>query len=201
MDHRVTGVRELLKLTGKRRTERGRTFLETTTGRWLPKQDLFVAEKRVPPPDRRRWIHFSLSQGTLTAYEDGRPVFATLASPGIGGQPKAGGSALEDRTTPLGTYRIHFKHRTDDMSPEVGEHRSFWIADVPHTMYFKQPFAIHVAYWHQSFGEPMSGGCINVSPEDGRWLFDWTTPALPEGWHGVSASKEFGLGTTVTIER
>src|SRR5690606_32607400 len=113
-----------------------------------------------------KWIHFSIGQGTLVTYEGSRPLFATLASPGIGGVPGPGADPLSTRTTPVGTYRIQFKHRTDDMSPEQTENRSYWIADVPYAMYFKQPFAIHVAYWHESFGEPMSGGCINVSPKD-----------------------------------
>jgi len=85
------------------------------------------------------------------------------------------------------------------MSPEQTEHRAFFIADVPHAMFFKPPFAIHVAYWHESFGEPMSGGCINVSPRDGARLFDWTEPAVPAGWHGVAAGGSFGPGTWVRI--
>src|SRR5690606_34122452 len=123
------------------------------------------------------------------------------ASPGIGGVPARGADPLSTRTTPVGTYRIQFKHWTDDMSPEQTEHRDFWIADVPFAMYFKQPFAIHVAYWHESFGEPMSGGCINVSPKDGARLFAFSVPPLPAGWYGVGASKTFGYGTTVVIDR
>jgi hypothetical protein len=196
-----TTVRQFVDLTGARVVSPRGVYWQTVDGDWIAEGALFIAREQTPPPGLDRWVHFSIGSGTLTAYHAGRPVFATLASPGIGGQPKSGGDPLADRTTPLGTYRIHFKHRSDDMSPEAGEHRSFWIADVPFTMYFKQPFAIHVAYWHESFGEPMSGGCINVSPEDGRWLFDWTTPTVPPEWYGVSASKEFGRGTTITIER
>jgi hypothetical protein len=87
------------------------------------------------------------------------------------------------------------------MSPEQTEDRSYWIADVPYAMYFKQPFAIHVAYWHESFGEPMSGGCINVSPRDGEYLLSFADPQLPEGGYGVAASSAFGAGTTVVIDR
>lgn len=183
---------------------------QPTRSYWLAQDDLYVAHRREPPPSlgaateegqAPKWIHFSIGNGTLVAYAGREPVFATLASPGIGGQPKRGGDPLSDRTTPLGIYRIHFKHHSDDMSPEHGEHRSFWIADVPYAMYFKQPFAIHAAYWHESFGEPMSGGCINVSPKDAAYLFSWTDPQLPSGWYGVGAGRDFGLGTTVVIDR
>jgi lipoprotein-anchoring transpeptidase ErfK/SrfK len=180
---------------------------------WIPVSSLFLAEQRPPPknvetgaltspnPEAQKWIHFRIGRGTLVAYEGMEPVFATLASPGIGGVPGANVDPLSTRTTPVGQFRIHFKHVSDDMSPEQGEHRKFWIADVPYAQYFKQPFAIHVAYWHESFGEPMSGGCINVSPKDGKRLFDFTEPHLPKGWYGVGTSKEFGLGTWVLIER
>jgi hypothetical protein len=90
------------------------------------------------------------------------------------------------------------------MSPQKDKpetERTFWIAEVPHAQYFRIPFALHTAYWHDDFGTPMSGGCVNLSPEDGRWVFEWTSPALPEGWEGVWAGGENGSGTTVVVTR
>lgn len=198
---RELAARERVLLTGRRVKVTGTLFWETKEGELLADEIAYVAERlaRGAPPER--WIHFSVEEGTLVAYERERPILATLASPGIGGSPRDGGDPLTDRTTPLGTRRITFKHRTDDMSPEHGEHRSYYIADVPFAMYFEPPFAIHVAYWHESFGEPMSGGCINVSPIDGERLFSWTTPHVPEDWYGVAASNEFGLGTVIVVTR
>lgn len=197
-----TGVRTRLELSGRRFRSGSRVYLEIEGGGAVDSQDVFVAEKQsLPLVQGEKWVSFSIGRGTLVAYEGERPVFATLASPGIGGVPQLGGDPLTDRTTPVGTYRIQFKHKSDDMSPEEGEHRSFFVADVPYAQYFKPPFAIHVAYWHESFGEPMSGGCINVSPLDGAWLFDWTSPDLPDGWHGVLALPAFGRGTWVHVQR
>lgn len=200
--------RRVLSLSGRAVDVAGTRFVETNSSEWLPLQFLFLAEERKVPGspnekngDPKKWIHFRIGQGTLVTYQGERPTFATLASPGIGGVPARGADPLSTRTTPVGTYRIQFKHWTDDMSPEQTEHRDFWIADVPFAMYFKQPFAIHVAYWHESFGEPMSGGCINVSPKDGARLFAFSDPPLPAGWYGVGASKAFGYGTTVVIDR
>ena len=31
-----------------------------------------------------------------------------------------------------------------------------------------------------------------------RWLFHWTTPLLPEGWHGVNATDD-SPGSTVIV--
>jgi hypothetical protein len=202
-------TREFRALTGRVVDVAGTRFAELGTSpsdssEWIPTRYLFVAEKRAKSAVKRddeKWIHFRIGQGTLVTYRGSEPVFATLASPGIGGVPAAGADPLGTRTTPVGTYRIQFKHRTDDMSPEQTENRSYWIADVPYAMYFKQPFAIHVAYWHQSFGEPMSGGCINVSPKDGARLFAFSDPPLPKDWYGVGASRALGYDTTVVIDR
>jgi lipoprotein-anchoring transpeptidase ErfK/SrfK len=201
--------KSVLQLSGRAVNIAGTRFVEFEQGgsglsTWVPQGSLFLAEQRARrgmTQTKAKWIHFTIGQGTLVVYVGERAVFATLASPGIGGVPSPGADPLSTRTTPVGTYRIQFKHRTDDMSPEQTEDRSYWIADVPYAMYFKQPFAIHVAYWHESFGEPMSGGCINVSPRDGEYLFSFADPQLPEGWYGVAASSAFGAGTTVVIDR
>jgi lipoprotein-anchoring transpeptidase ErfK/SrfK len=83
-----------------------------------------------------------------------------------------------------GIFRIHTKHLTTTMSSEVvGE--EFELKDIPYVQYFEDGYALHAAYWHDDFGTPRSHGCINLSPEDARWLFGWTEPQLPRGWHGV----------------
>jgi hypothetical protein len=38
--------------------------------------------------------------------------------------------------------------------------------------------AVHSTYWHNDFGTPRSRGCINVLPEDAKWLFRWSNPAV-----------------------
>ena len=74
------------------------------------------------------------------------------------------------------------------------------IQDVPWTMYFYESYALHGAFWHDGFGRVRSHGCVNLSPEDAHWLFDWTTPFLPEGWHGVRA-HDGSPGTTVVVRK
>jgi len=150
---------------------------------------------------QEKWLIVSITQGTLVAYEGERPVYTTLISPGAGGVPVAGRDPVKWSTTPLGVFRVGFKHRAADMSPEQGDERSFWLAEVPWTQYFQPPFALHTAYWHEDFGEPMSAGCVNLSPYDGRWLFEWTDPKLPPDWNGVGAGAENGTGTRIVIVR
>jgi lipoprotein-anchoring transpeptidase ErfK/SrfK len=149
----------------------------------------------------QKWLIVSITEGTLVAYEGMKPVYATLISPGAGGVPVPGKNPVKMSTTPLGVYRVTFKHLASTMSPEQGEKRKFWIADVPYTQYFNAPFALHTAYWHEKFGEPMSAGCVNLSPLDGKRLFDWTEPRVPAGWAGAGPGGANGVGTFVVIAR
>ena len=187
------------------------TFLKTlevgATGapQWIAKPDATVVREREKLPfsvtEDDKWIIISISSGTLVAYEGTKPVFATLVSPGVGGIPMPGRDPVKMSTTPMGIYRVTYKHVAATMSPEKGENRSFWIADVPYTQYFNAPFALHVAYWHESFGEGMSAGCVNLSPKDGKRLFGWTDPQVPEGWNGAAAGSKNGPGTHIVVVR
>ena len=62
------------------------------------------------------------------------------------------------------------------------------IEDVPYTQYFDQGIALHAAFWHSNYGIKMSHGCVNLSPLDAKWVFLFTDPQLPKGWHGVWAT-------------
>jgi len=45
--------------------------------------------------------------------------------------------------------------------------------DVPNVMYFYADFAIHGAYWRDSFGYSGSHGCVNISVGASEWLYGW----------------------------
>ncbi len=123
-----------------------------------------------------KWIHVALARQTLVAYEGDRPVFATLVSSGRAGFE-----------TPTGTFRIQSKHVSATMDDTSSANEAYSIEDVPWTMYYDGSFALHAAIWHDRFGRPRSHGCVNLAPADARWLFQWTAPVLPPGWHGVVA--------------
>lgn len=88
--------------------------------------------------------------------------------------------------------------------PEYGVTRrrgslGFELRDVPWIQYFASGYALHGAYWHDVFGIPRSHGCINLAPIDARYVFLWTDPPVPEGWHGINVGSEMGEGTQVII--
>jgi L,D-transpeptidase-like protein len=134
-----------------------------------------------------KWIDVSILRQTLVAYEGTEPVFATLVSTGQDGIARASKS----RATIQGTFLVHSKHLTITMNgDEQGE--EFDLRDVPFVQYFSEGYALHAAYWHDDFGRPRSHGCVNLAPHDAAWLFGWTGPEVPDGWHAA-------LSTTGTL--
>jgi lipoprotein-anchoring transpeptidase ErfK/SrfK len=56
---------------------------------------------------------------------------------------------------------------------EIDRSDAYYLEDVPWTMYFDEARALHGAYWHNGYGYPRSHGCVNLSPGDARWLYEW----------------------------
>ncbi|HEV3191285.1 MAG TPA: L,D-transpeptidase [Polyangiaceae bacterium] len=45
---------------------------------------------------------------------------------------------------------------------------------------------------------PRSHGCINLAPDDAKWLFSWTEPRVPSPWHGARAQDH---GSVVYVHK
>jgi lipoprotein-anchoring transpeptidase ErfK/SrfK len=133
-----------------------------------------------------KWVHFNLPEQSMVAYEGDTPVFATLIASGKKGHD-----------TPTGTHRLYLKYISDRMSGDDPKDGPYDIGEVPWVMYYKNSFAVHGAYWHDGFGKVRSHGCTNLAPADARWLYFWTEPTVPHGWHGQFAAK----GTTFHFTR
>ena len=137
---------------------------------WVPRSTVRLAVQQPRPveiPEDAHWVYVDLSEQTLTAYEGDREVFATLVSTGKSGF-----------RTPTGTYRVWQKARHFSMSGET-----YHIEQVPNVMFFNRGIALHSSLWHDSFGHSVSHGCVNLSPRDAAWLFEWAPPRVPKGWH------------------
>jgi hypothetical protein len=190
----------VFELTGRVRRHRGIRYLETNQS-WIREVDATIVQAQPPRGFElaagEKWIDVSIFAGTLVAYEGDRAVFATLISPGANGYKRIDGEPAK-YTTPTGTFRIEWKHRSTTMTPHP-DRPGYYLSEVPFTQFFHMPFAFHAAYWHDRFGEPKSGGCVNLSPEDAKWLFGWTLPALPADWHAVRSGAQRGAGTLVRV--
>lgn len=176
--------REAVPVVGESRSIGGLKFLQTRSGAFIRDENLV----RVDAPARlpafakpgRAWLRVSITDQSLIAFVGDRPAYVTLVSTGAAGlaDPK------EAHATPRGEFLIHTKHVTASMSGDVvGD--EFDLRDVPYVQYFTEGYALHAAYWHDAFGTPRSHGCVNLSPRDARFLFHFTAPAVPQGWHGA----------------
>ncbi|PIZ24514.1 hypothetical protein COY48_02540 [Candidatus Collierbacteria bacterium CG_4_10_14_0_8_um_filter_43_86] len=76
--------------------------------------------------------------------------------------------------TVTGNYEIYIKLESTRMTGP-----GYDISNVPWTMYFHQGYGFHGAPWNNNLGHPASHGCVNMSVEDAKWLFDWAEVGTP----------------------
>lgn len=137
-------------------------------------------------PSEKRWIRVDLSEQLVVAYEGKKPVRAFVVSSGLSGTP-----------TVTGEFRIRTKVSEQVMYGGVGANY-YYLPGVKWVQYFYQDYSFHGTYWHNSFGQPMSHGCLNMTNADAKWLFDWAGPT----WDGKTTwyrSSEENPGTLVII--
>ncbi len=187
--------RAVLGLTGEQRKHGEHYFLEARDGTWMRSDQVVRIDSFTKAPkwaqQGKKWIDVSILRQSLVAYEGERPVYATLVSTGADGIQ----DHQKSHATIQGTFLIHTKHLTVTMD---GDERGdeFDLRDVPYVQYFTEGYALHGAYWHDDFGTPRSHGCVNLAPLDAAWLFRWTEPVVPKGWHAALSLKN---GTIVYI--
>ncbi len=205
-------------LTGKSETVDKKRYLETRDvfparqgiaeqGVWVLDSDAAIAEQRSEIPFRKdeqvngkkTWVDVSVFGGTFVAYEGETPVFATLMSPGRGGTPFPGRDPISTASTPTGTFRVDGKFRWASMVSSSDA--NIVHAEVQYVQNFHGAHALHGAYWHDQWGELKSGGCVNLSPIDSKWAFEWSEPKLPKDWQGARSVPELGAATRVVVRQ
>lgn len=134
---------------------------------WVPHRSLGIVQPNTSPPEgvtNGRWIEINLFEQTLAVYENHQLVFATLIATGA-----------EPYYTRPGVFTINERLETTPMRGAFEADRSdfYYLEDVPYVMYYDQARALHAAYWRTRFGFPQSHGCVNLSPGDARWIYEW----------------------------
>lgn len=196
---------EVLEVQGEGR----RGFARFDEGAWFPLADARIARLAGRPESvgsEEKWIDVDVASQVVTAYVGDLPVYATLASTGRAGPSK----------TVTGEYRIWAKvaaiamDNTEetmeaiaaaglaDAGAPLEDVKLFSLHDVPWTQFFFESYALHGVYWHDRFGNRRSHGCVNLSPKDARWFYDWTEPRVPDGWWAIHTASP-GEGTLVRI--
>jgi hypothetical protein len=126
-------------------------------------------------PTTSKRISVNRTTQQLAAY-DGNVLFMTATT----------STGLDNTPTPRGTFTVFKKTPSRYMQgpvPGVSSTQVYDLPGVPWNLYFTEGgTVIHGAYWHTAFGTPYSHGCVNLSLEDAKKIYDWAT-----------------VGTTVTV--
>ena len=140
--------------------------------RVLTDADVSPLSPDVDPAEKT--IQLNLDRQVLVCYEGSREVYFCRVSSGIVYTDPATGE-LVNYSTPAGKLLTHWKIISKNMT--AGDEASGYSTPaVPWCTYIQGGVAIHGAFWHSAFGERRSHGCVNVSIEDAKWIFRWTTP-------------------------
>jgi uncharacterized protein YgiM (DUF1202 family) len=149
------------------RTVAGTAWHRIGPDRWIFGGHVGVARHRPRPRTigaNERWVSVCLSEQTVVAYEGDTPVYACLVSTGMAGTP-----------TIQGTFRTYWRVASRRMTGGTpGTSGYYYIEEVSWTCYFYGGYALHTAYWQDQFGGPLSHGCVNMSPYDAWWIFQWS---------------------------
>ncbi len=136
---------------------------------WLERRYVRMVHINTTPPEGvtgTRWIDIDLYEQTMSVYDQGQLVYATMIATGV----------APFYTRP-GLFQIETKKDTETMTGAFTSDKSdfYYLDKVPWTMYFDNARALHAAYWRTLFGYEQSHGCVNLAPGDAHWLYDWAS--------------------------
>lgn len=173
---------EMFNIYAEAVDDEGWTWYLVGPNQWV-KQIYMTVIQPVERPEgvSGRWVAVDLFEQSLVAYEDNRPVFATLISTGLPGTE-----------TNEGLFEVWARLDRDGMSGATGAPNAYALQSVPWVLYFDNAISLHGTYWHDTFGYRRSRGCVNLSISDARWVYDWTANAsTPTTFVYVYSSGEY----------
>jgi len=144
----------------------------------ITEADVTTIAPEVDPNEKT--ISVNLDYQTLSCFEGGREVFFCRISSGKRYDPVTG-EVVDTYATPAGTLMTYWKIVSKNMTAG-NEGSGYSTPAVPWCTFIASGgVAIHGAFWHNAFGERRSHGCINVTPEDAKWIFRWSMPFVSLG--------------------
>jgi lipoprotein-anchoring transpeptidase ErfK/SrfK len=139
-------------------------FIPIGVDEWLPEASVALVDPAVPAnagENTCRFIYANLNTQTLSVFDGCKLVFATLISSG------------KNSWTFEGRFAILNKVEYSSITPPEWSTSEYYIQGVPYFMTYSGDFGFHGAFWHDNFGSAASHGCINLSPADAKWLYEW----------------------------
>jgi len=141
----------------------------------------------INPDAEDKKIVADLTYQQLSCFEGNNEVYYCRIS--SGGKYDAQGNPVDNWSTPLGAQPIWRKMISTHMTGgSTGA--GYDTPGIGWTSLFdsKHGAAIHSTFWHNGFGMPMSHGCINVAPDDAKWIFRWSVPWISLGAGDMTVS-------------
>jgi lipoprotein-anchoring transpeptidase ErfK/SrfK len=111
-------------------------------------------------------IDVDVTRQVMTLYEKGKVVRTFPVATGVPGAD-----------TPLGEFNVQYKMQTARFQGTNVNGVRYDIPDVKWVLAFMGDYTIHGTYWRGGFGAPASNGCVSLSDDDAKVVFDWA----PEG--------------------
>lgn len=166
--------------------EAGEDWHQIDADTWVAESKLaqVLPVERLETVDTAFWISIDLAEQVIIAYQDNRPVFATLVATGAPRWP-----------TREGLFHIFMRKEYEHMTWGTVGDDYYFLEDVPFTMYFDDGRALHGAFWHDAFGAVRSHGCVNLTITDSKWFYDAVAAAM-----GPDAPRD-AIGPVVYVYR
>jgi lipoprotein-anchoring transpeptidase ErfK/SrfK len=149
------------------------------------------------PADAKR-VEVDTVHQVVTAYENDQPVFTAKVATGTSFHLPQG--IVSFRTAP-GDHRVFLKSANQHMTGgSYGDNDYYDLPGIGWVSYFTPSgISFHGTYWHNDFGWPRSHGCVNMTPENAKWMFRWTTPSVPyDTWQLRTSTAKEGTFVHVT---
>jgi lipoprotein-anchoring transpeptidase ErfK/SrfK len=145
-------------------------YADGSAFRPLTDEDVSPINPSVDPNTKKIVVDATPGRQVLSCLEGDTEVYFCRVSTGYG----------EKFSTPTGDQAVSWKIYSIHMAANTGSDSGYDTMGVPWPVFFNTNAgaAIHGTFWHNDFGVRRSHGCVNVSPEDAKWIFRWTTPAL-----------------------
>jgi lipoprotein-anchoring transpeptidase ErfK/SrfK len=151
----------------------------------------------ISPEVEEKRIVVDVVEQSLSCFEKDVEVYYCRVS--TGAKFDAYGNAVDKWSTPVGKHLISRKFLTLQMSG--GTTGAGY--DLPGiawtTIFVTGGVAIHSTFWHNDYGVPRSHGCVNLAPDDAKWVFLWTQPTVSYQTGMVDVSITGEVSTPVEV--
>ncbi len=143
-------------------------FADGAAFKVLTDDDVSPIHPDVDPATKKIVVDATPTRQYLSCFEGQTEVYYCRISSGYG----------ERYSTPTGDQAVARKIFSIHMAANTGSDSGYDTMGVPWPVFFNLNVgaAVHGVFWHNDFGVRRSHGCVNVLPEDAKWIFRWTTP-------------------------